>query len=233
MHKILHLVLAANTEHYKKIERAANETWNLNKPDNVTTVFLYGGSQTTFFDGSGSFFVNKKEGLDICLYKTLCAFEFFLQNDFDYIFRSNITGYFDYQVINEFIRSKATSKFYCGIKGKHRGIPFASGSGFFLSRDLVENIVQNKTTLHSYQSNLPDGTDDVAIGKYLIQDLKIDVAPLARRLDLTPDQINASLDMTHYHYRVVTRKEWIHGKEQAPSGDGEAIREIHKLKNSV
>lgn len=216
--KILHHVLAADTPHYREIKSAAKETWNSNNPDNIKTIYMYGDNDSIFYDGKDSFYVDKKEGLDICLYKTICAFEYFLKFDFDYIFRSNITGYFDYQVMNDFIKDKPLDNFYCGIVGSHGSILFASGSGFFISRNLVENIVENKNILYSYTYKLPEYADDVAIGKYITQDLGISIDISSRRINLTLDQIDDNLDMNQYHYRILNK------------GDSHAIHKIHKLK---
>lgn len=214
---ILHLVLGCKNDHYISIESAAKDTWLQSSQSNIKTVFLYGNSDKVYWDGKDSFFVDRPESLTICLYKTILAFECFLDSNFDYIFRSNNTGYFDYKLINEFIIDKPKKKFYCGILGDHNNISFASGSGYFLSKDIAEKIVLNKNILFDY--NLPGYYDDVCIGKYITQDLKIDINKSARRLDLDLSNISNDIDLSHYHYRILNK------------GNSESLYKIHTLKN--
>jgi hypothetical protein len=215
--KILHLILGCKTDHYIPIENAAKDTWLKNPPNNIKTIFMYGGSDKIYWDKNHSFYVDKYEDLSICLYKTIHAFEHFLNFEFDYIFRSNNTGYFDYQLINQFIENKPKKKFYCGCKGVLNDVNFASGSGYFISKDLVENIVKNKHILFEYE--MPGYFDDVAIGKFITQYLNVEIDDSAKRLDISPKDISDDLDMSHYHYRILFK------------GDSDCIYKIHELKN--
>jgi len=218
---ILHLVLGAKTNHYLPIEKAVKQTWAKRSPKNIKTIFLYGGSDKIYCDNKKSFYVDKPEGKNICLYKTILAFEQFLELDFDYVFRSNITGYFDYKLINKFIESKPTEKFYCGFLGKVNGIDFASGSGYFLSKDLVVEIIKNKDLLLNCDipNGCDEGCDDVLVGKFIIRDLGIKIDSTAKRLDISPKDISDDLDMSHYHYRILFK------------GDSDSLYKIHELKN--
>ncbi len=218
---ILHLVLGTKNDHYLPIEKAAKQTWAKDPPENIKTIFMYGGSEKIYWDNQDSFYVDKPEGKDICLYKTLLAFQQFLEFDFDYIFRSNITGYFDYNLINTFIKNKPTEKFYCGFLGRVDGIDFASGSGYFLSRDLVIQIIENMNLLLNYKTpnGCDEGCDDVLVGKFITQVLQIKINPTAKRLDISANDISDNLNMSHYHYRILFK------------GDADAIYKIHELKN--
>jgi len=216
MKKILNLVLACKDGHYADIDRAARETWVTKCPDNVITIFMYGGGSGIFWDEKDSFYVNRKESLDICPYKTLSAYETFLDSDFDYIFRCNSTGYFDLNLVSEFVENKPTENFYCGCHGELNGIDFASGSGYFLSKDLVEQIVKNKEVLYNY--GMPGWCDDVMIGKFVTQTLGVQIDPSAKRIDLDPNDIPDDLDMSFYHYRILNK------------GDANALYRIHELK---
>jgi hypothetical protein len=213
---ILHLVLSCKTDHYLPIENAAKNTWIKDSPDNIKTIFMYGGSEKIYYDDQDSFYINRKESLDICLYKSICAYETFLESDFDYIFRSNSTGYFDLNLIPKFLEDKPSENFYCGCLGMLNGIDFASGSGYFLSKDLVYEIVKNKNILYNY--NMPGWHDDVAVGKFITQHLNVEINKSARRIDLHPDEICDDLDMFHYHYRILN------------SGSYQSLYKIHELK---
>ena len=216
MKRVLNLVLGCKIGRYLEIDIAAKETWATKIPENIKTIFMYGGGNgKIYWDGIDSFYVDRQESFDICPYKTICAYETFLETDFDYIYRSNATGYYDLNLVNEFLKDKPTKDFYCGVHGNLNGVDFASGSSYFLSKDLVEKIVKNKEILYNY--NLPGWQDDVIIGKYM-QSLGISLNRSARRIDLIPEQITNELDMSHYHYRILN------------NGDAKSLYRIHELK---
>lgn len=218
MCNILHLVLGCKNSHYEQIEDAARQTWCSLSPENVKVIFMYGNKGSIFWDEKDSFYVDKMEcySSNICLYKTILALDFFIESDFDYIFRSNNTGYFDLNLINKYLEDKPRTNFYSGIVGHHSESDFASGSGYFISKDIAKKIIEDKEIIYSY--NLPGWCDDVSIGKYITQYLNIEIDSSSRRLDLSPNEINDSLDMSHYHYRIINK------------GDANSLYRIHKLK---
>ena len=65
---------------------------------------------------------------------------------------------------------------------------------------------------------MPGWYDDVIIGKFITQFLKIDIDSSAKRLDITYNDINDDLDISHYHYRILDH------------GDAKSIYRIHELK---
>lgn len=213
---ILHLVLGCKNKKYYDIDLAAKNTWKQKSPDNIKTIFMYGDSSNTYWDNDDSFYVNRVESLDLCLYKTISAFETFFDSNFDYIFRTNCTGYFDLELVKKFLEGKPTKNFYCGCVGNINEINFASGSGYFISKDIVEKIIYNKSILYNY--NLPGWFDDVSVGKFITQYLKIEIDNSAKRLDLYPEDINDNLDMSHYHYRILNK------------GNVESLYKINNLK---
>jgi len=215
---ILHLVLGCKNPHYTPIENAAKQTWFKKSPENVKTIFMYGESDKIYWDGEESFYVDRLEShhYNICLYKTITAFESFMNSDFDYVYRTNNTGYFDLNKVNKFIKDKPLEKFYCGCSEKLNGVDFASGSGYFLSKDLVVKLVKNKELLYNYE--MPGWFDDVMIGKFITQVLGVQINPSAKRIDLTSKDISDDLDMSHYHYRILN------------NGDVTSIYRIHELK---
>lgn len=216
MKKILNLVLSCKDVHYAPIDEAAKKTWATESPENVITIFMYGGAKSIFWDGKDSFYVDKKESLDICPYKTITAYETFLDTNFDYIFRCNITGYYDLNLVSEFLEDKPSKNFYCGVNGELNGTNFASGSAYFLSKDLVEQIVKNKNVLYNY--GMPGWCDDVMIGKFVTEFLGVQIDPSAKRIDLEASEITDDLDMSYYHYRILNK------------GDASSLYRIHGLK---
>lgn len=241
---VLHLVLGSKSDFYIPIEESARKTWATNCPENIKTIFMYGGATNIFWDENDSFYVDRPENhcYNICLYKTIRAFETFIESNFDYIYRTNCTGYFDLHLVSEFLKDKPTCNFYCGSiqyyeKSKNtptaplKGIKYASGASYFLSRDIVEKIIEHKDIIYSY--NLPGWCDDVCMGKFITQYLNIDIDESSRRLIVSYDNdeypriiIDDDLDLSHYHYRI------------QDSADGnldntiKSMFKIHQLKNA-
>jgi hypothetical protein len=77
-------------------------------------------------------------------------------------------------------------------------LPFASGSGYFLSKDLFNYVLKNKDQWNHQV------IDDVSMGIMMIQNyIKIQEG---QRFDLTdeyPEHFN-NIDLNHYHYRFKT-----------------------------
>lgn len=240
---ILHLVLGCKNQYYEKIEETARNTWMKMCPENIKTIFMYGNSSEIYWDNNDSFYVNRPEGheYNICLYKTLMAFKVFIESDFDYIYRTNNTGYFDLKMTSSFLEDKPRDNFYCGNSqlfqksentpyAPNRGINYASGASFFLSRDIVEKIIDDEEIIYSY--GFPGWCDDVSIGKYITEHLKIDIDKSPKRLhvNLKEDQllygeinkkIDKNLDMSQYYYRIV---------EDSIENKTKSIKKIHTLK---
>jgi hypothetical protein len=234
---VLHLVLGCKNNNYSKIEESAKNTWVKIYPDNIKTIFMYGDSSKIYWDDKDSFYVNLPEShqYNICLYKTITAFEIFIESNFDYIYRTNNTGYFDLNLTSEFLENKPRTNFYCGnIQLYERmgsaPIQYASGASFFLSRDIVEKIIENKELIYSY--DLPGWCDDVMIGKFITEYLNIDINNSSKRLlvnlknnelccgELTY-KIDDKLDMNHYFYRIT---------EKYVENKIESLYKIHSLK---
>lgn len=235
---ILHLVLGCKNSHYTPIENAAKQTWLKNPPENIKTIFIYGGSDKIYWDGEESFYVNMPENhhYNICLYKTITAFEWFIGSEFDYVYRTNNTGYFDLNVVNKFVEDKPTENFYCGNSQTYERssnmptalypeINYASGASFFLSKDIVKKIIENKEIIYSY--NLPGWCDDVSIGKFITEHLKVNIDQRSKRLCVTFDDIGEGMDLSHYHYRI----------EESALGNSikniQAIYKIYNFKNNL
>lgn len=232
---VLHLVLGCDNLHYKPIETAAKETWIKESPDEIKTIFMYGNSSKIFWDSEDSFYVDRPEDhfYGICLYKTITAFEWFLETNFDYIYRTNNTGYFDLNKVCEFIKDKPKYNFYCGNSqvyekslntptAPYPGINYASGASFFLSRDIVEKIINDREIIYSY--NLPGWCDDVSIGKYITEYLKIPIDSSSRRLNVNLSDVDENLDMSHYHYRILESANF------NSDGNVKCLYKIHDLK---
>jgi hypothetical protein len=184
--------MCSSSYKYKKLEKAIKKTWATNTCSNVKTIF-YTDNQRRLFKSRKPVFKDPnlilpcKDGYIECTEKTLQAFEYITSNyEFEYIFRTNLGSYLNIDKILLFLVNKPVTKFYSGIIGQAeyegKPIPFASGSGFFLSQDLVKFIVANRTSLNTTV------IDDLALGLFMYNN-NILLDTNARRLSYTDDTI--------------------------------------------
>lgn len=134
-------------------------------------------------------------------HKTIKAFDWLLNNsNFEILFRTNTSSYVSYENLKKYVNENLLNKenVYSGKIYETNDIDknkviFASGSGYFLSRDVVEKIVQHK--------NLWDHRlwDDVSLGKMLNE---INIKPIpGKRFDVLGNVTKQNIDLSHYHYR--------------------------------
>jgi hypothetical protein len=91
--------------------------------------------------------------------KTLAAFRHVLATrEFDLLFRTNSSSYVNRRMLQEFAGTLPTRRYYGGYSGYVDDVPFASGTGILMSRDLVEVVAAD--THWEF-----DRIDDVAIGR--------------------------------------------------------------------
>jgi uncharacterized protein YegP (UPF0339 family) len=131
--------------------------------------------------------------------KTLDAFEACIENfEFDYIFRTNTSSYLDLKGLQLFIKDKPKENFYAGTIGSHQSIEFASGCGYFISRDLVAKVVENRILWnHNF-------VDDVSLGKMLTDDFNVDIHAVDRvdinSLEMLAEHV-AKRESSTFHFR--------------------------------
>ena len=135
--------------------------------------------------------------------KTLDAFEISVNElDFDFIYRTNVSSYVDLAKLNEFIQNKPLSNYYSGAIGNHQGISFASGCGYFISRDLVIKILENKELWNH------DLIDDVSVGKLMTKHFEVGIEEVMR-IDIdSVDSVSSKIrngNRETFHYRCKAR----------------------------
>lgn len=157
------LVLTHKSHPFDFMEQCIRETWGSVIHPSVKIWFYYGDSDN-FEIQDNNIFCPYDEGYVNIGRKTICAFEYLLTTDFDYIFRPNSSSYVNIDKLYEFTQTLPTSLVYSGSS-----IPYdtvgecCSGCGFFLSRDLVEMIVRNK---EKWNHSL---IDDIALCELLFE----------------------------------------------------------------
>lgn len=216
---ILILVLSLEDQNfYTKLYKKQKETWDSEDIEGIKTMYYFGNSQSNFIDKE-NIYTDVKEQLAFCGYKTLTAFNLIKDLEFDYVFRTNASSYIDKKLLLEFIKDKPKENFYSGVIGNYHGIPFASGSGYFLSKDLLKYILENKNEWNHQV------IDDVSVGIMMLQK-NIKIYP-GKRFDLTDESYSNlfNIDPNHYHYRCKMQNNRLM--------DLENMQKIHIIKKSL
>jgi hypothetical protein len=178
---------------YTKFFESQNESWNSIEVEGVDTFFLVGNNIEDTIDGN-LIKTNVRESLYHCGYKTIKAFELLKDYEYDYIFRTNSSSYVDKQMLKDYLQDKPRTNFYSGVIGNQYGIDFASGSGFIVSKNVVDLVLLKK---EYWEHRL---IDDVALA-LLLRSLRINPV-LAPRFNI--ETVNENTPMNHYHYRIKT-----------------------------
>jgi hypothetical protein len=89
---------------------------------------------------------------------------------FDFLLCTNVSAYIHLEGLRTYVSRLRKTGFYGGFLGDWNGIPFASGSGVLMSRDVAESAAHAASWDY-------DVADDVAVGR------------LMHRLGVTPDPI--------------------------------------------
>jgi hypothetical protein len=189
--KVLILVLSYHDNSiYSQFYDTQKETWDSEEIDEVETFYYFGNHDKNVIVGR-DIFVDVNESTENCGHKTINAFELVKNLEFDYIFRTNSSSYVDKKLLIEFIKTKPKLKYYSGFLGNYNGVDFASGSGYFLSKDLVKIVLEQKNFWEH------DVLDDVAIAKILF---KNNIVPFRNdRFDVVG---NTEIPMGFFHYRL-------------------------------
>jgi hypothetical protein len=159
--KTLVLVLSTSVEPFPQLIETIKQTWASVSVPEVDVLFYYGGDREEL-DGR-DLYLPVEDDLPNVGRKTLACFEYVLDSfDFDLVYRTNCSTYIDLPNLRDYIRAHAKpTRFYAGKGNSADGIDFATGTGIFLSRDLVQLAVNEQSRWdHSY-------LDDVALAKLL------------------------------------------------------------------
>jgi hypothetical protein len=189
--KLIILVLSKKDDNgiYDRFYNTQKQTWDSINVEHVDTFFYFGDHPKNHIDGH-DIFLSVQDTLKNCAIKTVEAFKLIKNFDYDFIFRTNSSSYVDKQLLYNFLIDKPKFNYYSGKVGHHYDIPFASGSGFIMSKDVVNFILDNTNKINYHF------LDDVAFGKFL-SDNNIHPKELPR-FDVVSDLI----DRDYFHYRI-------------------------------
>jgi hypothetical protein len=197
--RILVLVLAARAWPYPILVQAIKRTWASCEADGVSALFYYGGERLEL-DGR-NLYLPVTDALPAG-WKTIACFEQVLRsNGFDLVFRTNCSSYVDLPNLRGFAERHARAEgFYSGRRGMFGDLPFASGSGYFLSRDLVELVVERRD---EWNHALPD---DIALAE-LMGRHQVELVD-APRVDYTSARDVGDVDTSQFLFRCKTESPW-------------------------
>lgn len=193
-YNIIVLVISSLDATYQMLEQSIRDTWAKKTNSNVKVIFCYSDDRKKSEIIEDKLYCNS--GADYLMNignKTISAFEFIEQNySYNFVYRTNLSSYLDTQILNDLYKYFPKNKYYMGVLGNHDGISYCSGSGYLLSRDLVQLVLKNRSQWnHEY-------IDDVSLGILMS---KFNVTHVnAQRFDIVNDEHHIPSD--YYHYRV-------------------------------
>ena len=178
-----------------------------NKNINIHIIFMF-GNNTSITDlnipKENVYISNIEESyIPGILVKTIETMEYVNKNFvYKHILRTNLSSFFILDNLLKTSYSLPDRNLYAGVIGNHNNILFASGAGFWMSKDIVEKILANNNNI--------DYTliDDVAIGKLLSS---IQITPLPRydldknisyNIEEKSIILNEIIAKNHYHVRI-------------------------------
>jgi hypothetical protein len=143
--KVFICVLSAQTcTNYKLLTMAQKQTCFKSVHPQIAGIKFYYGKpirQHSEYD----WYLNCPDDTANIGHKTIQAFEMALKYEWDYLFRPNSSLYVNQNKLIEWLSDKPTTKFASGINGiSPEGILYIHGSGYILSRDVVELVIKNK-----------------------------------------------------------------------------------------
>ena len=191
--KALVLVLSCLERPYPDLARAQKRTWAARDVAGIDVLFYAGGSPETERRGR-DLQLDVADGYWEIGRKTLAGFRYVLEHhDFDLVFRTNSSSYVDLPNLSAWIAANAQpTGFYAG-SGE---VSYASGSGYFLSRDLVELVLQAADEWdHSLHDDIALGSILAARGVPLVSTPRV----------ILEDRWNPrTIDVAQFHFRCKT-----------------------------
>lgn len=132
---------------------------DVNRPNHERGVFLTPISNTP---NDSDLFFDSLDGWEQLLSNTLSGMSYLLDRyNFDYLIRTNNSTYFNPKKLEQRLSQLQDSGLYAGPQYSHQGINYVGGYSIILSKDLVQQLVNESSRIHTRI------IDDVAIGMAL------------------------------------------------------------------
>ena len=186
--KVLMLVISSDTEAVYADHRKVWLSY-MNSNPQIECYFIQYRDGDQAIEGN-IFWLRGEESFPAIITKTIDSLDYFLKKDsYDFIVRTNMSSLWNFNVLLKHLETLPKEKVYNGYIGHHNNILFVSGSGFIMSRDVANLLIENRQITESVKI-----IDDVDIG-YTLTKLGIKHS-LGRRND------TLVYNDTSYHYRI-------------------------------
>jgi hypothetical protein len=156
--------MSCDLNEYPILVAKQRETWDSIYTPDVSTVYYYAGTKTKLVRQRLN--VDVKEGHGYFYYKTILAFKEMLNQDWDYIFKTDNSAYINKEALVKALENKPRENYYGGHlynTSYVKSYPFFWGEGVAFSRDVVQYLVDE----HDFSSVGRSGVEDVHIGMIL------------------------------------------------------------------
>jgi hypothetical protein len=224
-HKKVIILVAAEGAGYQDLVQAIRETWGSSKREGFEILYYYGFCEDP---GPAPGQCIQRNDMLFCgtdwrdiLTRNEIAFTHIYNNyDFDYLFRCCAGSYISQKKMDEFLEDKPKTTFYCGglvnTVVNIGEIIFASGSGLFLSKDLVKLLIDNPSGFRC------QWCDDVSFGAFFTEKgIQVTNAPRQDFYDGVIKDLDPNIYHYHFRHNISIMRE-IHQKlilEEKETGD--------------
>jgi len=214
--KLIIAVLCGGGDDVLTIKDAADNTWNSLNCPNVQTIFFKGGNEESII---GNVYCS---GTSDDWYQMHVVFKQFLKYiwnwEWDYILHGGISSYFNKEKCYTKILTLPEERCYCGMKLPYYDYGYASGSSFFISRDVAKILIE-----HTPDTEI---CEDVLYG-IVLNKFDIGITPGAERVE--GPNIGKGLKIGQkltpcYHYRC---------KEDSPENRLQVIDKFNYVHNYI
>lgn len=193
MKRVLLLILSSEDRYWGDDYRASLATWDSIEVDGVETIYYFGKSYKQ--NTNKNIYTDTIDGFWNLGYRTVEAFDWALKNkEFDYIFRANSSMYINKEKLARYAQFQHAENLALGVLAPttYAGRNFLfmwGGSGYLLSRDVIEKIVLNRMKWNNRMM------EDVALTDLLN---KIDITPLGDGSACSMDKKNGEYTFIAY-----------------------------------
>lgn len=160
--KILIAVMSCNVEDYPQLIDTQKNTWDSIKHSQVQTIYYYAGYNTELI--GNRLMIDCEEGTGYFYIKTIKAFKYLLQLEWDYLVKTDNSAYINKHELVQKLQNKPRQSFFGGhLYQVPNSASFLWGEGMILSRDVIEFLVKE----YEESNMLRSGVEDVHIGMIL------------------------------------------------------------------
>ena len=194
MNIIILIIASDNTDNYIEMQNIWRKYMNKCNP-NIKSFFIKNDPTLNeeIICNNDIIYIKENENyIPGILSKTIKSIQYCLNNfEFDYIYRTNLSSFLNLYKMNDFIKTNNILN-YGGVIGDWNGIKYASGSGFFLSKEACLYLCQNNNLL-DYNMY-----DDISIGFFLSKKYNIFFIDRCNINSLDNDKFIINNNIFHY-----------------------------------